>query len=47
MYSPTIIEILTLLGSFGLFFTAYLVFVRFLPAIALSEVKAISKFARK
>ena len=47
MYSPTYIEIFTLIGSFGLFFTAFLVFVRFLPAIAVSEIKSISKYARK
>jgi molybdopterin-containing oxidoreductase family membrane subunit len=47
MYTPTSIELYTLLGSFGLFFTAFLLFVRFLPAIAISEVKVVSKFARK
>ncbi|NQU65257.1 MAG: polysulfide reductase NrfD [SAR324 cluster bacterium] len=46
MYTPTMIEILTLIGSFGLFFTLFILFVRFLPAIAVSEVKAVSKFAR-
>jgi molybdopterin-containing oxidoreductase family membrane subunit len=30
-----------LLGSFGLFFTLFLLFVRFLPAIAISEVKGV------
>jgi molybdopterin-containing oxidoreductase family membrane subunit len=40
-YIPTWIELGTLLGSFGLFFTAFLLFCRFLPMIAASEVKAV------
>ena len=40
-YSPTIIEILTLAGTFGLFFSAFLLFCRFLPMIAMAEVKAV------
>jgi len=40
-YRPTSIEIATLLGSFGLFFTCFLVFCRLLPVIAMSEVKAV------
>ena len=47
MYSPTYIEVLTFIGTFGLFFTMFLLFVRFLPAIAVAEVKSVSKFARK
>lgn len=47
MYSPTWVEICTFLGSFGLFFTLFLLFVRFLPAIAVSEVKSVYKFAQK
>jgi molybdopterin-containing oxidoreductase family membrane subunit len=38
-YSPTWVEILTLAGSFGLFFTCFLLFVRFLPLMAMAEVK--------
>jgi molybdopterin-containing oxidoreductase family membrane subunit len=38
-YVPTWIEIATLAGSFGLFFTCFLVFCRFLPVIAMAEVK--------
>ena len=41
-YSPTIWDISTLLGSFGLFLTLFLLFLKFLPAIAMSEVKAIT-----
>ena len=40
-YAPTSIEIATLLGSFGLFFTAFLLFCRFVPVIAVSEVKGV------
>jgi molybdopterin-containing oxidoreductase family membrane subunit len=40
-YAPTSIEIATLLGSFGLFFTCFLLFCRFLPMIAIAEVKTI------
>lgn len=40
-YRPTWVEICTLLGSFGLFFTLFLLFVRFLPMIAMAEVKSI------
>jgi hypothetical protein len=31
----------TLIGSFGLFFTLFCLFVRFLPVIALAEVKGV------
>lgn len=47
MYSPTKIEIMTFIGSFGLFFTMFFLFVRFLPAINVAEVKSVYKFARK
>ncbi len=40
-YTPTSIEVATLLGSFGLFFTAFLLFCRFIPVIAISEVKGV------
>ncbi len=45
-YAPTIIEVLTLLGSFGLFFTAFLVFCRFLPILAMSEIKGVLSYGR-
>ncbi len=38
-YAPTSIELATLVGSFGLFFTCFLLFCRFLPVIAMAEVK--------
>ena len=40
-YTPTSIEVATLLGSFGLFFSAFLLFCRFVPVIAIAEVKAV------
>jgi hypothetical protein len=41
MYTPTLIEIGTLLGSFGLFFTCFLFFIRLAPMIATWEVKGL------
>ena len=38
-FSPTIVDVLTFAGTFGLFLTLILLFVRFLPIIAISEVK--------
>ena len=40
-YHPTIIDILMLAGSFGLFFTLFLLFCRFLPVVAMAEVKSV------
>lgn len=31
---------MTLIGSFGLFFTLFLLFCRYLPMVAMAEVKA-------
>jgi len=41
MYSMTFFDWSILLGSFGLFFTLFLVFVRLLPVVAMSEVKGV------
>lgn len=38
-FRPTLIDILMLIGSFGLFGTLFLLFCRYLPVIAMSEVK--------
>ncbi|MDC3283200.1 MAG: polysulfide reductase NrfD [Planctomycetota bacterium] len=38
-FTPTWVDILTLVGSFGLFFTLFMLFCRFLPQVAISEVK--------
>jgi len=45
-YAPTSIEIATLVGSFGLFFTCFLLFCRFVPVIAISEVKGVLSAGR-
>ncbi len=38
-FRPTPIDVLTFMGSLGLFFTGFLLFMRWLPMIAISEVK--------
>jgi hypothetical protein len=38
---PTTVEIATFVGSFGLFFTLFLIFCRFVPVIAIAEVKGV------
>ncbi len=38
-FRPTYVDILTFTGTFGLFLTLFLLFIRFLPMIAISEVK--------
>ncbi|HNQ24332.1 MAG TPA: polysulfide reductase NrfD [Phycisphaerae bacterium] len=40
-YSPTWVDVLTFVGSFGLFFTLFLLFVRYLPMVAMAEVKSV------
>ncbi len=45
-YSPSTVEIATLVGSFGLFFTLFLVFARFLPMISIGEVKGVLRYGR-
>ena len=40
-YSPTWVDVMTFVGSFGLFFTLLLLFMKFLPMIAISEIKAV------
>lgn len=39
-YTPTLIELVTLAGSFGLFFCGFLIFCRLFPVIPISETKA-------
>ncbi len=38
-YSPTYVDVLTFVGSLGIFMTLFLLFMRFLPMLAISEVK--------
>ncbi|MGA2618196.1 MAG: quinol:electron acceptor oxidoreductase subunit ActD [Thermoguttaceae bacterium] len=40
-YCPSYVEVLTLVGSFGLFLTLFLLFCRYLPMVAMAEVKSI------
>ncbi|MDG2384839.1 MAG: polysulfide reductase NrfD [Pirellulaceae bacterium] len=40
-FVPTPIDVLMFVGSFGLFFTLFLLFCRYLPIVAMSEVKAV------
>ena len=47
MYAPTLIELAILLGSFGLFFTLFLLFTRVLPMISIAEVKGVLGFAAR
>jgi molybdopterin-containing oxidoreductase family membrane subunit len=41
-YRPTWVDVCTYVGTFGLFFTMFLLFIRFLPMIAISEVKGVT-----
>ncbi|HCS53548.1 NrfD/PsrC family molybdoenzyme membrane anchor subunit [Rubinisphaera sp.] len=40
-FKPTMIDVLMLIGSFGLFFTLFLLFCRLLPVVAMAEVKSV------
>ena len=40
-FNPTWVDVLTLIGSFGLFMTMFLIFLRFVPMVAIAEVKHI------
>lgn len=42
MFYPTYVDVLTFVGSFGLFLTLFLLFMRFLPMIAIAEVKGVT-----
>ncbi len=41
-FKPTLLDVSTYIGTFGLFFTMFLLFMRFLPIIAISEVKGVT-----
>jgi Ni/Fe-hydrogenase subunit HybB-like protein len=41
MFYPTWIDILTFTGTFGIFFLMYLLFIRFLPVIAIAEIRGV------
>ena len=40
-FRPTLVDICTYLGTLGLFFTAFLLFIRWIPMIAIAEVKSV------
>jgi len=40
-FNPTIVDILTFAGSFGLFLTLFLIFLRYLPMVAMAEIKMV------
>ncbi|AKT43936.1 NrfD/PsrC family molybdoenzyme membrane anchor subunit [Chondromyces crocatus] len=44
-YRPTLVDMSTFVGTFGLFLTLFLLFCRFLPVIAIGEVKGVLKAA--
>jgi molybdopterin-containing oxidoreductase family membrane subunit len=41
MFTPTIIDITTYTGTIGVFFTLFLLFMRWLPMVAMAEVKGV------
>ena len=40
-FRPTLVDICTYAGTLGLFFTAFLLFIRWIPMIAIAEVKGV------
>ncbi|MCA9692862.1 MAG: hydrogenase, partial [Myxococcales bacterium] len=44
-YRPTEWDFAILIGSFGLFFTLFCIFARYLPAVAIAEVKSVTPAA--
>jgi Ni/Fe-hydrogenase subunit HybB-like protein len=40
-YSPTFVDVLTFVGTFGLFLTLFLLFLRWVPMVAIAEVKGV------
>ena len=40
-FSPTLVDVTTFVGTFGLFLTLFLLFVRLLPMIAMAELKGV------
>jgi len=43
MYKPTITEVGLYVGTFGLFFTLFLLFIRAFPVVAIAEIKTVLK----
>lgn len=40
-FKPTLIDVSTFVGTFGLFLTLFMLFIRFLPMVAIAEVKSV------
>ncbi|TPV94337.1 MAG: hydrogenase, partial [Myxococcales bacterium FL481] len=45
-FTATIDDVFLLIGSFGLFFTLFCLFARYLPMLAISEVKSVMPQAK-
>jgi Ni/Fe-hydrogenase subunit HybB-like protein len=43
MYQPSLVEVGLYVGTLGLFFTLFLLFIRVFPVIAIAEVKSVLK----
>ena len=43
MFYPSVVDVCVFIGSIGVFFTLFLLFLRVLPAIAMAEVKLLLK----
>src|SRR5262249_42585920 len=43
MFYPTLVDVGILVGAFGLFFACFLLFIRFLPMVAIWEIKAVAE----
>jgi molybdopterin-containing oxidoreductase family membrane subunit len=41
MFYPTYVDVLTFTGTIGVFFLMYLIFIRFLPMIAIAEIRSV------
>jgi Ni/Fe-hydrogenase subunit HybB-like protein len=44
-YNPTIFDVMTFTGTIGLFMTLFLLFIRYVPMVAISEVKGVLPLA--
>jgi hypothetical protein len=44
-YAPTVVDVLLFVGTFGLFLTLLLLFMRFVPIVAIAEVKGVAQRA--
>ncbi len=47
LYNPTMIELGTLIGTFGIFFTCFFAFAKFLPVVNMFEVKTLIKMPHR